>query len=98
MVIGATMCPHPAHRALLRDVLGGNLRLIYLDADHQACAQRDPKGLYRKSAAGAVEHFAENIFQEPMAAEVDKLVHTVTQSAEECVKDLEAYVREDWGV
>lgn len=98
VVIGATMCPHPTHRALLREVLGANLRLIYLDADHKACAQRDPKGLYRKFAAGAVEHFAESIFQEPMTAEVDKLVHTATRTAEECAGELETYVKAEGGV
>lgn len=94
IVIGATMCPHGIHRSLLRDVLGKDLRLIYLNANHQACAIRDPKGLYSKFAAGGMHNFDESIFHEPNVSEVDKRIHTGTTSIEECFREVEAYVRE----
>jgi adenylylsulfate kinase len=92
VVIGATMCPQSVHRALLRDVLGGDLRLIYLDADHEACARRDTKGLYRQFRAGKLDHFDRSAFVEPTTMEFDKRIHSGTGTIDECVGEVEAFV------
>lgn len=92
IVIGATMCPLPAHRLLLREMLGDQLHLVYLDATHEACAQRDPKGLYRRSVAGKIDHFDKEFFQEPLAIEYDMRIHTGSKSLEDCTREAENYI------
>lgn len=93
IVIGATMCPLLSHRLLLREVLGEQLHFIYLDATHEACAQRDPKGLYHQSVAGQLEHFDKDFFQEPLAAECDMRIHTGSESLEDCIREAENYIK-----
>jgi adenylylsulfate kinase-like enzyme len=93
IVLGATMCPQHSHRSLLREILGENLRFIYLDADHEACSQRDPKGLYRRFDAGQLEHFHRDTFQEPTVSEFDKRIHTGARTIEECADEIEDYIK-----
>lgn len=94
IVIGATMCPQKAHRALLRDALGEDLRFIYLDADHEACARRDAKGLYGKFDAGELAHFDRDTFVEPSNLEFDKCIHTGAGTFEDFIRDMQAFVME----
>lgn len=90
-VIGSTMCPHQDHRSLLREVLGGHLQLIYLDASHEECAQRDTKGLYRQFAAGNLDHFSKDTFHEPLMTERDLTIRTGEKSLLDSYSELEAH-------
>lgn len=84
VVVGATMCPARHHRTLLRDILGGHLRLIHVKASHEVCAVRDPKGLYRRARQGLVTHFDADIFEEPDESEVDGVIDTDQRDLEAC--------------
>lgn len=68
-----TLCsfitPLRAHRALAREIIGSEDFLeIYVAASFEACAQRDPKGLYAKAAAGGVGQFTgrDSTFEPPL--------------------------------
>lgn len=93
IVIGATMCPLPSHRLLLREILGEQLRVVYLEASHEACAQRDPKGLYLQFAEGKLDHFDKDSFHAPLLSECDKTIHTGEKPPEDCALEVESYVR-----
>jgi adenylylsulfate kinase-like enzyme len=49
IVLAATMAPKMGQRAIVRQVLGSRLRWIYVDAELQTCALRDPKGIYKRA-------------------------------------------------
>ncbi|QIF05689.1 adenylyl-sulfate kinase [Roseimicrobium sp. ORNL1] len=83
-VVGATMCPARHHRALLRSILGDQLRLIHVKASHEVCAARDPKGLYRRAQQGLITHFAADTFEEPDESEVDGVIDTNQADPEAC--------------
>ena len=49
IVLAATMAPRVGQRAMVERVLGSRLRWIYVDADLETCACRDPKGIYKRA-------------------------------------------------
>lgn len=50
--------PFKASRALAREKVGSeNFVEIYVKADVETCAKRDPKGLYEKAMAGEIKEF-----------------------------------------
>jgi adenylylsulfate kinase len=55
VVLCAFVSPYRADRDALREVMApGDFREIYVQASLEACRARDPKGLYRKAAAGQI--------------------------------------------
>ncbi len=67
-----TLCsfitPLRSLRTLARDIIGpADLLEVYVKASFATCAQRDPKGLYAKAAAGGVGQFTgkDSAFEEP---------------------------------
>lgn len=84
-VLGATMCPQPAHRALVRQVLGDSVCIVYVDASHETCASRDPKGLYRKAEAGRISNFQKQTFVPAEPGEFDIDLATERLTPDECV-------------
>ena len=99
-----TLCsfitPLRSLRALARDIIGpADLLEVYVKASFATCAQRDPKGLYAKAAAGGVGQFTgkDSAFEEPApavdAAEAATLViDTEAASPEACLAALHAAV------
>jgi adenylylsulfate kinase len=70
-----TLCsfitPLRSLRALAREIVGpADLLEVYVKASFATCAQRDPKGLYAKAAAGGVGQFTgkDSAFEEPLLA------------------------------
>jgi|SRR6478736_2574812 len=58
VVLAAFITPREDLRQLAREIIGpGRSDLIWVDASLEVCRQRDPKGLYKKSAAGGVPLF-----------------------------------------
>jgi adenylylsulfate kinase len=75
-----TLCsfitPLRSLRALARDIIGpADLLEVYVKASFATCAQRDPKGLYAKAAAGGVGQFTgkDSAFEEPQTMELGSL-------------------------
>lgn len=95
-----TLCsfitPSRSHRALAREIVGGDDWLpVYVKADFATCARRDPKGLYAKAAAGGVGQFTgrDSAFEEPGEDEPGTLViDTEAASPEACLATLLAAV------
>jgi adenylyl-sulfate kinase len=53
LVLAAFITPRESLRTLVREKVGRDLvDMIWVDAPLAVCRQRDPKGLYRRSAAG----------------------------------------------
>ena len=60
--------PRRELRELARGIVGAEDFLeVYVEASFEACAERDPKGLYAKAASGSVAQFTgkDSAFEEP---------------------------------
>lgn len=73
VVIASFITPTHALQDLVRTTVGrGDIDLIHVRASFEACAGRDPKGLYAKAATGAVGQFTgrDQAFEEPATPEL----------------------------
>ena len=58
IVFASFICPLRETRDLFRNILGdSNYVGVFVDCPIDICRQRDPKGLYKKAALGAIENF-----------------------------------------
>lgn len=88
VVIAATMAPQHAQRDIINDTLGDANRWVFVDASYEVCAERDPKGLYRKAAEGEIKRFKDFPFDSPRTSEVDLHLSTVESSEDDCYRQL----------
>lgn len=81
----SVITPLKKFRDAARQIIGADFHEIYVKADFETCAQRDPKGLYAKVEAGEVSNFTgkDSSFEEPENAELtlDTCQLTPLQSA-----------------
>jgi adenylylsulfate kinase len=79
------ICPTRSQRQLARSIVGpDDFVEVYVQADFETCATRDPKGLYAKALVGQIPHFTglSSPF-EPPAEEDPALVLDTTRSTPE---------------
>ena len=57
IVIVSVITPKQALRDQAREIIGPIFKEIFIKASYETCAQRDPKGLYAKVAAGEIKQF-----------------------------------------
>jgi len=87
--------PNAAHRALAREIISpADLIEVHIAASYAVCARRDPKGLYAKAAAGNLPSFTgrDSAFEPPAAGEASLILGTETDSPEESLSQLHAFV------
>lgn len=92
VVIAATMAPQHAQRDIINDTLGDSHRWVFVDASYEVCAERDPKGLYKKAAEGKLTRFKDFPFDSPRSAEVNLHLSTIESSEDECYQWLLEFV------
>ena len=87
--------PKRALRALTREILGPDLKSVYVRASYATCQERDPKGLYAKVAAGQVKQFTgkDSGFEEPAADDGDTIIDTEAQDLAACVVQAHQLIR-----
>ena len=84
VTINSFITPLEELRTMAREIIGSeDLLEVYVKASFEACAERDPKGLYAKVKAGEVKHFTgkDSAFEEPQNA--DLIIDTETLSEQE---------------
>jgi adenylylsulfate kinase len=94
IVINAFITPRRELRDLAREIVGaGDLLEVYVEASFEACAARDPKGLYAKAGTGAITAFTgrDSAFEEPQRA--DLTLHTERETPAQSLERLFAFVR-----
>jgi adenylyl-sulfate kinase len=92
VVVAAFITPRESQRCLTREIIGPDqLDLIAVDASLALCRQRDPKGLYRQSAAGNLPLFTgvNSVFE--ISTRPDLRVRTDDRSPAESGAELEVY-------
>jgi adenylylsulfate kinase len=83
--------PYKADRDAARALVAeGNFLEIYVDAPVNICADRDPKGLYKKAIAGEIQGFTGVSADAPYEAPVNPELHIKTDqvSVEEAVAQI----------
>ena len=86
ITLASFISPLSAHRALAREKAGNAFIEIYVKADVNVCAERDPKGLYKKAKTGEIKDFTgiSAPYEEPTNAEL--VLDTTVNSLEDCVQ------------
>ncbi|MGI8908085.1 MAG: adenylyl-sulfate kinase [Candidatus Sumerlaeaceae bacterium] len=95
IVITSFISPYRADRDLARSLVKENEFVeIFVDAPVAVCAERDPKGLYKKAMAGEIKGFTGVSADAPYEAPSNPEVHlrTDTQSVEQSVETVLAYL------
>jgi adenylylsulfate kinase len=97
IVATAFISPYRADRDIVRGLLGeGEFIEIFVDAPVEVCAERDPKGLYKKAMAGEIKGFTGVSPDAPYEAPAKPELHlktgeqTVEQSVAEVLSFLES--------
>jgi bifunctional enzyme CysN/CysC len=94
VVLSAFISPFRSDRAMVRELMEpGEFIEVYVRASLETCEQRDPKGLYAKARAGAIQHFTgiDSPYEEPEHPDV--IIDTEKLSVEEGVEELMDYLR-----
>jgi adenylylsulfate kinase len=89
IVLTAFISPYRADRQIVRELVeDGEFIEVYVKASVDACAQRDPKGLYEKAKRGEIPNFTgvSAPYEEPENAEI--VLDTEAYTIEECVDQL----------
>jgi adenylylsulfate kinase len=93
IVLVSVITPLRRHRAAAREIIGPDFHEIYVKADFNTCAERDPKGLYAKAKEGKIGQFTgkDSGFEEPEDPAL--LLDTPARSIDQCAADLLGYWR-----
>ncbi len=72
ITIVSVITPKQGLRQQAREIIGDAFHEIFIKASYETCAQRDPKGLYAKVAAGEIKQFTgkDSGFEEPTDPEL----------------------------
>lgn len=92
IVITAFISPYREDRDRARKASGDKFHEIYLAADINVCKDRDPKGLYKKAAAGEIKEFTgiDAPYEAPEKPEIK--LDTGKDDINTCLKQAVAYV------
>jgi adenylylsulfate kinase len=84
IVIVSVITPRRELRELAGRIVGGDFLEVYVKADFETCARRDPKGLYAKARGGTITQFTgrDSGFEEPVNGCL--ALDTTAASEEEC--------------
>jgi adenylylsulfate kinase len=93
IVLVSVITPLRRHRTAAREIIGPDFHEIYVKADFDTCAERDPKGLYAKAKEGKIGQFTgkDSGFEEPEDPAL--LLDTQARSVDQCAADLLGYWR-----
>ncbi len=91
VTLASFICPQRSMRQMAREIIGGaDFMEIYIQASFETCAARDPKGLYKKVAAGQVAQFTgkDSAFEPPAENDAAMTVDTEKNDIDASVKQI----------
>lgn len=97
IVITSFISPYREDRDLARAMVGeGEFIEIHVDAPVEVCAERDPKGLYKKAMAGEIKGFTGVSPDAPYEApeNPELRLNSADTSVEQCVEQILNYLEE----
>ncbi|MBO6505191.1 MAG: sulfate adenylyltransferase subunit CysN [Kordiimonadaceae bacterium] len=96
MVMTSFISPFRAERRMVHDLMAeGEFIEVFVDTPIEVCAERDPKGLYKKAQAGEIKNFTgyDSPYEEPERAAIH--VKTAEADAETCADQIIDYLEEN---
>ena len=93
IVFVSVITPLRRHRAAAKETIGPDFHEVYVKADFETCAERDPKGLYAKAKEGKIGQFTgkDSGFEEPENPAL--VLDTQARSVDQCAADLLGFWR-----
>lgn len=90
--IVSILSPLEAHRSMARDIIGNNLKIIYLNAPLNVCEKRDIKGMYKKARNGTIKNFTgiDSLYESPLSP--DLVLDTSNESINACLLKINSLV------
>jgi adenylylsulfate kinase len=95
IVVSSFISPYKEDRDMVRGLMNdGEFIEIFVDAPVEVCAERDPKGLYKKAMAGEIKGFTGVSPDAPYEAPDSPELHLKTdeKSVEACVEEILSYL------
>jgi len=98
IVVTAMISPYRQTREAVRRELGERFVEVFVKASLEACAQRDPKGLYAMALKGQIGEFTgvSDPYEEPLSPEL--VVETEQETKEQSAAHILEYVEGRAGV
>ncbi|GHF18358.1 adenylyl-sulfate kinase [Kordiimonas sediminis] len=96
MVLTSFISPFRSERQMVRKLVEDREFIeVFVDTPIEICAERDPKGLYKKAKAGEIKNFTgfDSPYERPENAEIH--LETDKMSAEECADKVIAYLEDN---
>jgi bifunctional enzyme CysN/CysC len=94
IVLCAFVSPYRTDRERVRKLIGdGPFVEVFVDADLETCRARDPKGLYRRAAAGQLEQFTGVSAPYEAPANPELIIDTTRRSPDEAAEQVLEYLR-----
>ncbi len=96
MVMTSFISPFRAERRMVHDLMeDGEFIEVYVDTPFDVCAERDPKGLYKKAMAGEIKNFTgyDSPYEPPERADIH--VSTDELTADQCADVIINYLEEN---
>lgn len=92
IVTTAFISPFLEDREFARKIIAENFIEVFIDTPFEVCAQRDPKGLYKKALAGEIKNFTglDSPYEAPQNSEI--VIKTDELSIEEACLKIESYL------
>ena len=90
--IVSMLSPLEAHRDMAREIIGHNLKIIYLSASIDVCKKRDVKGMYKKASDGVIKNFTgiNSPYEPPLSP--DLVLNTSNESINACLLKINSLV------
>jgi adenylylsulfate kinase len=90
MVSASFIAPLSDMRAMMRDIIGDNMRIVHVQASEHACEERDVKGMWARARRGEIIGFTGYDADYDVPKNADLVLDTEKLSVEECVAELMA--------
>lgn len=88
VTICSLISPTEEIRQQAKEIIGDDLKIVYINAPFEVCAQRDVKGLYKKALNGEIKNFTglDSPFEAPVNPFIE--IKTHEQTLEESTQTL----------
>jgi len=92
-VICSFITPYEKERKSIRNLIGKDFSLIFVDCPLEVCEKRDTKGLYKKARAGTIQNFTgiSDPYEKPTDAEI--ILDSCNENVENCVNKIIDYLK-----
>jgi len=96
IVLCSFISPLNSQRDKIKEIVGDDFHLAFINTPLATCEARDPKGLYKKARSGEIPNFTgiSSPFEEPHHS--DLIINTDSKSLEENAQELAEFIQKNF--